>query len=228
MRVIAIRPQPGCTATVAAAAGIGLDVEPWPLFEIVGRAWRPPAPETIDALLLGSANAVRHFGPALAQFAGMPAYAVGEATAAAARAAGLPVAATGTRDLQALVGTLAGPLRLLRPCGADHVALHPPAGVSIDTRVVYASEPRSLSPAQAARLGEGALVLLHSGLAAAHLRAECTRLGVPLSAVALAALAPRIAAAAGSGWRTVRVADAPGDSALLALARDMCHKPDGE
>jgi uroporphyrinogen-III synthase len=49
---------------------------------------------------------------------------------------------------------------------------------------------------------------------------------VPRNAIGLAALAPRIADAAGDGWRDVRSAAQPSEAALLALARDMCHYPD--
>ena len=75
------------------------------------------------------------------------------------------------------------------------------------------------------RLGQGALVLLHSAAAARHFAAECDRCGVPRGAVRLAALGPRIAAAAGEGWREVRSAAEPREAALLALARQMCHEP---
>jgi uroporphyrinogen-III synthase len=73
------------------------------------------------------------------------------------------------------------------------------------------------------RLRGGALVLLHSAAAARHLGAECDRRRVPRSAIAVAALGPRIAQAAGAGWRDCRAAEEPRDVPLLALARDMCH-----
>jgi uroporphyrinogen-III synthase len=76
-------------------------------------------------------------------------------------------------------------------------------------------------------LGEGALVLLHSAAAARHFAAECDRLGVARGAVGLAALGPRIAAAAGEGWHGVRAAGEPREAALLALAREMCQTRPG-
>ena len=221
--VIAIRPEPGCSATVEAGRAMGLAIECHPLLEIRSLAWAPPPSEEIDALLLGSANAVRHGGPELEAFRSKPVYAVGEATAAAAEAAGFTIAAAGLGGLQSLLDTLAGPLRLLRPTGAEHVPLLPPPGVEIVTRVAYESVPLPLPQPAAERLGEGALVLLHSAAAARHFAAECTRRGVPRGAVSLAALAPRIAAAAGEGWREVRSAPEPREAALLALARQMCH-----
>ena len=219
--VIAIRPEPGCTATVEAGREIGLVMEGWPLFEVRPLAWEPP-PEAIDALLLGSANAVRHAGPRLCAFLDKPVFAVGETTASAAKAAGFTIAAAGRGGLQALLDTFAGSLRLLRVTGAEHVSLVPPAGVEIETRVVYESVPLPLPPELAGRLREEALVLLHSAAAARHLAAECDRCGIPRSIVSLAALGPRIVSAAGEGWRVVRPAAEPWEAALLALARVLC------
>lgn len=225
--VIAIRPEPGCSATVEAGRAIGLAIEEWPLFEVRPLVWNPPPPEAIDALLLGSANAVRHGGAALKAFRAKPVYAVGEATAAAAEAAGFTIAAAGRGGLQTLLDTLARPLRLLRVTGAAHIPLAPHPGVEVETRVAYESVPLPLAAELADRLGEGALVLLHSVAAARHFAAECGRLEVPLGAVALAALGPRIAADAGEGWREVRSAPEPREEALLALAFDMCHVSPG-
>jgi uroporphyrinogen-III synthase len=223
--VLAIRPEPGCTATVEAGRGLGLDIAPSPLFEVGPVAWLAPSPDVYDGLLLGSANAVRHGGAALDAFRGKPAYAVGEATAREAEAAGFPVAQVGQGGLQSLVDTLAPPLRLLRLAGAEHVPLAPPAGIEIETRIAYESVPLALPQATAERLREGALVLFHSAAAARHFAGECERCGVSRGAIAVAALGGRIAAAAGPGWRDVRVAAEPREAALLALARDMCHEP---
>jgi len=223
--VFAIRPEPGCSATAARGPQMGLAIEAWPLFEIAPLPWEPPPPERIDALLLGSANAVRCAGSGLDVFRGKSAYAVGKVTAAAAEAAGLTIAATGRGGLQPLLETVRPPRTLLRLAGEEHVPLRPPLGVVIDKRIVYRSAARPMPEPLAERLRQGGLVLLHSGAAARHFADECDRLGVPRTAVALAALGPRIAEAAGEGWRALRSASAPREAALLALARDMCHDP---
>jgi uroporphyrinogen-III synthase len=221
--VIAIRPEPGCSATVEAGRALGLAIEGHPMFEVRPLAWDAPPADEVDALLLGSANAVRHGGRALEAFRDKPVHAVGDATAAAAEAAGFTIASFGRGELQALLDTLAGPLRLLRLTGAEHVPLAPPPGVELVTRVAYESVSLPLRAALAGELGQGAVVLLHSAAAARHFASECVRLAIPRSAVGLAALGPRIAAAAGAGWREVRSADEPREAALLALAHDMCH-----
>ena len=222
--IVAIRPQPGSSETVTAGCKAGLEIEACPLFEIRPLEWHPPSPDRVDGLLIGSANAVRQAGPALDPLRGKPVHAVGEATARAAAAAGLTVATVGPGHLQPLVDTLPAPLRLLRLTGVEHVPVTPPEGIEIETRIAYQSAPLPLPRATAVRLGDGALVLLHSAAAARHFAAECDRLSVARSQVRLAALAPRIAAAAGEGWRQIRSASDPNEPALLALARDMCHE----
>ena len=222
-RVVAIRPEPGLSATLERGQAMGLDMAGWPLFEIRPVAWDPPVPDTIDGVLLGSANALRHAGSGLARFRGKPAYAVGAATAEAARAAGFAVRVEGSGGLQQVLGGLPRPLTLLRLAGAKRIPLVPPLGIVLDTRVTYESAELPMPPDMAGELRDGGLVLLHSGEAARHFAQEVSRLGLDRGRIALAALGPRIAQAAGSGWREVRTVDAPREAPLLALAQDMCQ-----
>ncbi|MET0181188.1 MAG: uroporphyrinogen-III synthase [Novosphingobium sp.] len=226
-QVWVVRPEPGASRTVAAARELGLAARAAPLFVVEPVAWAPPAPAAFDAILFASANALRHAGPALADLAALPAYAVGEATAAAARSAGFVVAATGSGGAQELVPCLArdGRRRVLRLAGAAHVALSPPATMTITTIVVYAARPLPLAGEAIDALRRGGVTLLHSAEAARRLAAECTRAGLERGRVALACLAPRIAQAAGPGWRFVAVAERTDEAALLALAVRMCQTP---
>lgn len=220
-RVIAVRPEPGLAATLARAREMGLKAEGEALFEVRPRDWTAPDPGAIDALLVGSANAFAHGGEPLARFTDKPVHAVGEKTAEAARAAGFAVASTGTGGLQNVLDALPPPARLLRVAGAKHVPLDVPHGIAITTVIAYASVPLALSDRLAGWLREGAIVLLHSGESAHHFAAECDRLGIDRAALDLAALAPRIAEAAGEGWRAVHVAPEPSDAALLDMVRDL-------
>ena len=223
-RVVALRPEPALSVTLAEGRAAGLDIAAWPLFEYRALDWQTPDPATIDGLLIGSAAAFRFGGPALAGFRDKPVHAVGQATAAAAREAGLAVATVGEGGLQKLLGRLATrPLRLLRLAGAEHVPLVAPEGIALETRIAYELAALPMPEAMTAELREGAVVLLHSAAAARHFAAECDRAGLPRDRIALAALGPRIAAAVGAGWARVRSAEVPRDPALLALARDMCH-----
>jgi uroporphyrinogen-III synthase len=219
--VVAIRAEPGCSATVAAGRDLGLNILPLPLAEIRPVGWSLPEGE-FDGLLLGSANALRHGGPAVDKLVDKPVYAVGETTAAVAREQGFAVVRTGRGGLQPLLDDLRGEsLRLLRVAGREMVPLAPPAGIEIETVVAYESVPLPLHDASLLR--QPALVLLHSAGSAIHFASECRRHEVHLAGLSLAALAPRIAAAAGEGWAAVRTAAEPTEAALLALAREMCH-----
>ncbi len=220
--ILAIRPEPGLSATLAEGRRHGLSITGAPLFEIRPRPWRAPDPARIDALLIGSANAIRHGGEALGSFVGKPVFAVGEATAEAARAAGFEIAAVGKGGLQSVLDAAPPPLRLLRIAGEEHVALSPPAGIEVDTVIAYASDALALSEALARELAGGGLVLLHSAAAAEHFAAQCDAQGLARGAIALAALGPRIASAAGKGWRAIHMPARPEDAALLALARELC------
>lgn len=220
--LLVVRPEPGNARTLAAARALGLEARGVPLFAVEPVSWEQPDPAGFDAILLGSANAVRHGGEALARYTALPVYAVGATTAAAARKAGFTVAALGEGGLQALLPNLVadGRSRVLRLSGEAHVPLETPREITIETAVVYASRPLPL-PAAAVPPGQFVAVL-HSGEAARHFAAECARLGMARARVALACLAPRVAEAAGEGWAAMRIAPTD-EAALLALARDLCQ-----
>lgn len=226
--LVIIRPAPGGSITLAEARAHGFEAVSFPLFDVQPVPWTAIDPRRCDALLIGSANALRHGGSALAQYRGKPAYAVGRTTAQAAQAAGLEVVATGSGGMQALFAHLAPEhRRLLRLSGRARVPLAPPPGVTVNEAVVYDSVPRPM-PEDLARLLTtqalaGAVVLLHSAEAARHFAEECGRLRIPRARLRLAALGPRIAAAAGAGWMELASAETPDDAALLALAGQLCQ-----
>ncbi|MFM5894730.1 MAG: uroporphyrinogen-III synthase [Novosphingobium sp.] len=224
--LVIIRPEPGNETSTTAACAAGLDARAFPLFEVVAKSWEAVLPQGYDALLIGSSQVFLHGGRGLAALRSLPVYAVGEATAVAARSAEFNVARTGMGSLQTLLGELdASHHRLLRLAGQERISLTLPAGVTMDERVVYASQPRPLPSELEALLRQPAIVLLHSAEAAHHLTAECVRLGIRRAPLRLAALSQRIAAAAGDGWGEIAAAAHPDDKALLALARQMCQDP---
>ena len=220
--IVTIRPAPGSEATVTTGDQYGLTVHAFPMFAIRPVEWSCD-PTGFDGLLLGSANAVRHGGEGLDDVRNLPAHCVGAITAFAAKEAGFAVASTGTGGLQSVLDALPPPQRLLRLSGLDHVPLEPRDGIEIETCVAYESAALPMPEALAGLAAEGALVLLHSVIAAEHFAQECDRRGIDRGAVSLASLGPRIRGAAGRGWRRSESAPQPSDAALLALARDMCH-----
>jgi uroporphyrinogen-III synthase len=220
--LLALRPQPGLAATLEKARAGGALITGHALSEIRAVDWDCPDPARIDGLLIGSANAILHGGENLARLRDKPVYAVGEATAAAARAAGFPVAMTGSGGLQGVLDAIPAPCHLLRIAGEEHVPLTPPDGVTVGEVIAYRSVALPLDPAAPQLKTGGALVLLHSAATARHFAAECDRLGLKRRVISLAALGPRIADAAGEGWAAVHTAATPDESALLQLAFDLC------
>jgi uroporphyrinogen-III synthase len=222
--LLALRPEPGLAATLDKGRAMGLAITGHALSEIRPVHWDCPDPAAIDGLLIGSANAILQGGPQLARLADKPVYAVGEATAAAARAAGFVVAMTGSGGLQGVLDAIAAPCHLLRIAGEEHVPLEAPDGVTFAEVIAYRSVPLPLDPAAPLLASGTALVLLHSAATARHFAAECDRLGLARAAVTLAALGPRIAAAAGDGWGGVHIAAHPDEGTLLQLVFDLCDE----
>lgn len=224
MKIVAIRPEPGLQATLAAGREQGLRITGDPLFSVAPLEWRVADIARYDGVLLGSANAIRHGGPELARLTGLPAYVVGEKTADAARQVGFRVAATGQGGLQSVLDDLCpGARRLLRLAGESRVPLVAPPECAIDTVTVYRVDSLPIPSRLAALLEGGAIVLLHSGDAARHFSNECNRLEIDRAKVCIAALAPRIADAAGDGWKRRECAAEVSEPALLALTQDMCQ-----
>lgn len=221
--VIVIRPEPGNAATVAAARKCGLEPHAFPLFDMAPAPWTAPDPAPYRALLAGSANIFRLGGAGLDRLKSLPVHAVGAVTAEAAGASGFAVEAIGEGGLQPMVSALP-PGRYLRLAGEKRVPLAMPQGVEVDDVVVYAAAGLPMPAALAELLRRPALVLLHSGEAAAHFAAESDRLGVERKTISLACLAPRIGLTAGEGWQHIEIAETRTDQAVLALAVQMCDK----
>ncbi len=222
MHCLALRPEPGLSATLEKARAIGLAITGHALSEIRAVDWDCPDPAAFDGLLIGSANAFLHGGPNLALLADKPVYAVGEATADTARAAGLRVAMAGSGGLQGVLNVISAPAHLLRIAGEEHIPLTAPDGVSFTEVIAYRVIPLPLDPAARLLAGGKALVLLHSAATARHFAAECDRLALDRSGISLAALGLRIAAAAGEGWAAVYTAVRPDEAALLAMSHELC------
>ncbi|TRD12148.1 uroporphyrinogen-III synthase [Erythrobacter insulae] len=221
--ILAIRPEPGLTSTIISARALGLAVTGTPLFEVRPLDWEAPDPAQIDALLIGSANAIRHGGVNLAHFLDKPVHAVGKSTEKTARQAGFQIGSVGSGGLQNVLDALHAPLRLLRIAGADHVPLDPPKGVNIHKVIAYKSVALPLEPAVMDHDGNRSIVLLHSAAAAEHFANECNRLGFDKGRIELAVLGPRIASAAGKDWRAIHVSERPDDAALLAMVDRLCQ-----
>lgn len=223
--LLALRPQPGLDATLDKARAMGLAITGLALSEIRAVAWDCPDPAGIDGLLIGSANALLHGGENLARLTAKPVYAVGEATAAAARAAGFTVAMTGSGGLQGVLDAIAPPCHLLRIAGEEHVPLTPPEGVTFAEVIAYRSDAAAARPRHTiagGRQGAGAAPFCRHG-------APFCRGMRPARRAACARHARRARPAnrccGGRGWAAVHIAPQPDEGALLQLVFDLCGEP---
>lgn len=219
--IIAIRPEPGLSATIAAGRELGLDITGIPLSSVEPIAWKMPELDEVDALLIGSANAIRHGGTQLSALTHLPAYAVGKTTAEALESAGFQVATVGEGGLQSLLDSMSAPVRFLRLAGEERIELTLPSEAAMIERVVYRVATLPLSRDQLSEVAGKPLILLHSAASAEHFTREIDRLGLDRATISLAALGPRIAEAAGGGWSTIHIADRPNDPELLAMVKSI-------
>ena len=226
--VLVTRPAADAAETAARLRSMGwqpvlspmLRVEPRPLLPLAGR--RP------QAVLVTSGNALAGLPPALHATRLL---AVGDATAARARAYGFVDVESAGGDAPALVGHVAaccapcGPPLLLatgQGLGFDVVAALHAEGFRVLRRVVYATWP-VLALAEPARraLGDGSATaaLFYSAATAAAFTEAVRRAGLASLLAPVTAVAISAAAAACLGrlpWRDIRVASRPNQDGLLA------------
>lgn len=213
MRLLVVRPEPGAAATAARLRALGHEPISIPLLATEALDWQPPE-RPPEAVIITSAAAVRHAGPAAAALHDVPLFCVGDATAAAARGAGWRDVAVGPGTLQGLIDQLAhaGPRHLLHLAGEDRTPVIIPAALTITTCTLYRAR---LLPLPMLVPVDG--ILLHSPRTARHVAAEWDRLGGRRDRVRLFAISPLALAAAGPGWRGGDAAPSPDDAALLAM-----------
>lgn len=220
--VVAIRGEPGLSQTLALAASKGITVTGIPLFRVEPVPWELPEESDFDALLIGSANAIRHGGKALHRLSHLPVFAVGAQTAKAASEAGFTVAHIGQGGLQSVLDNDAAVSKqFLRLSGRQRVALDLRSGQEMVEIVTYDNRAISAPADLGEQLRNGGTVLLHSAAAMVHLGKECGRIGLDVSRITLAALGPRIIDSAGDGWAAIHTAPTPDDAALLDMVKAL-------
>lgn len=220
--VVILRPEPGGTATADRVRTAGLAPLLLPLFAVVPLDWTPPDPAIFDALLLTSANAVRHAGPGLERLARVPVLAVGPETADAATRAGLRVIECGSRGVAALLARQSTTQRVLWLAGRDRMAIEHPCLRTIIP--VYANEAIDWTPDQAAQL-PGSIVMVHSARATRQLAAQLDAHRISRAEVRIAAISARAADANSRGWARVIIAAQPSDAALINAAQRLAIDP---
>lgn len=228
------RPDPGAQDTAARVTALGYTPIAAPMLTIRPLPARLPA--KIQAVLLTSANAL----PALpAALHALPLLAVGDATAARARAAGFATVTSANGDATALAALVARSLTpangaLLLPTargeGMALAGLLRAAGFAVWRRTVYVALPQNMLARPAAEaLSRGTVVAaLFFSAATARQFATLLPAALPvacLKAVDALALSAAVAAPlAALPWRRLRVAAQPTQDALLTLLADPNHE----
>jgi uroporphyrinogen-III synthase len=228
-RILVTRPEPGLAETVHALATRGFDPVPAPLLTV--HPLRPAIPVRVQAILLTSGQAaapLAALAPALRHHALL---AVGDATAARARACGFDTVTSAAGDAARLAVIAAerldprnGPLLLACGLGqgADLATDLRLRGFRVIRRCVYAARP-------VPRLPDAALHALRSATidAALFFSAETAAIFVRvlppclhnvLSEIGAFAVSPRAAAPLRAlRWRGIEAAAFPTAASLLAL-----------
>jgi len=219
-RVLVLRPEPGASATVERAGELGLDAFAVPLFQIEPVPWTAPDASQFDGVLLTSANAVRHAGDQIKTLTGLPAYAVGEATANVAQEAGFEIAIVGSGGVDRLLAVVPSGLRLLHPCGEYRRV---PTDPSQEITPVVVQAARAIQNPDL-RAAKDVVAIIHSPRAGERF----AELVSERQSILIAAISKAAADAVGTGWADVEVAKYLNDWWLLALAARLCDKPDAK
>jgi uroporphyrinogen-III synthase len=227
MSVLVTRPQPGAAETACRLVALGRTPVVAPVLDIVPLAADLPPARQVQAVLTTSANALT----ALGGHCGLPLLAVGDATAARARASGFTVVHSAGGDARALAALTA---RICDPAGLplllagqqgqgrELVRALREAGFAVVHRDVYAARPATSlpEPARAALCGHAVEAALFFSPATAQIFVSLASSLPPetFNPVESLAISPQAAAAlVALPWRRIRVAAAPNQDELLGL-----------
>lgn len=228
MRLLLTRPREDAQETLRALEGQGHEVWLEPLLEIRERSEAGIDLQGVQALVVTSRNGLRAFTH-LCGRRDLPVYAVGPASATAARQAGFSEVYPGDGDAEKLADLIMHELdpaagALLHPAGRNVAgalsARLENAGYDLRRAVLYDALPaRAFSSATIALLRAGTLdaVLLFSPRTAETFTRLVVQAGLAPACETLAAfcLSPAVAAAALLPWRSVYTAEAPNQEAML-------------
>ncbi len=231
--ILVTRPEPGLSETMDALAGMGFSPVAAPLLSV--RPLRPVLPQRVQAILLTSGQAAAPLAGLASELRGLPVLAVGDATAARARAAGFGAVDSATGDATRLVGIASArfdpegePLLLAcgRGQGREVAAGLRRAGFRIRRRCVYAVRAvRRLPEPALDALGSGrvgAVLFFSADTAAVFVRVLPPGLHAALAVIRAVAISPQAAEPVRRlRWRSITAARAPNATALLALLEEQ-------
>lgn len=218
--LIIARPEPGNSETASAARALGLEVIATPLFKLNTIKLNDLNSDKYDALFITSANSLRAAAGQLAPYLHLPLYAVGPASATAARDAGFKTIIEGTADGAALADLAAadGRCRLLHLAGNPHKAIDHP-DLKLDVQIVYEMAALPVPDRLASTLSQPCVLLAHSPRIARTL----ANLTTDKRQCHLVAISAQAAEAAGHGWASCVWPPDPNSQAMLHLAAPLCR-----
>jgi uroporphyrinogen-III synthase len=218
------RAQPGADATAARVAALGLEAIVEPLLEVRRVSDAPIDLTDVSAIAFTSANAVAAFAERCPERA-VRVFAVGDATAAAARAQRFSNVLSASGDVTALAAVLTARRQeltsvILYPAAAkparDLADALRATGLRVRQVTIYETVRRAPSLALIERLPRIDVVLIHSAKAAEALTAICD--AHPAPDLIAYCLSPQVAhSLRNAGLAAVASAEAPSEAALLAL-----------
>ena len=229
MRVLVTRAEPGASETCQRLAALGHEPIAAPALRIEIVAGAIPL-DGVQALLFTSSNGARAFA-SLSRERALPAFCVGDATADVARAAGFADVRSADGDLGALAALVVAQLQpdrgaLVHAAGADvagDLAGQMRAnGFAVKLHVGYRAVHTGTLPDAAARALSATppqidAVLFHSARGAEAFVKQVNAKAALRHIDALCFSEAVANAARATSWRRVLVAEAPRESALLAL-----------
>lgn len=230
-RVLVTRPEPGAARTAQRLAALGFEPILLPLTETRPLPAAFGVPKQAGALVVTSANALRHASRELiAALSHLPCHAVGKRTAESARMAGFSTVHEGPGDAEALAEAIAEPLsgavvvylcgRVRMPCFEQRLKA---AGVQVHPAETYDTVAIERESAEiSARLSDRPvdMVTLYSAKAAEALLAVSRRpeLAPLFSRATFLCLSSRVAGALASvDKERIRISPEPNEEALLGL-----------
>jgi uroporphyrinogen-III synthase len=243
LRILITRPveDSGAFAAALRARGHSCDIEPMLVIAPAPEAKGPLDLAGVQAVLFTSANGVRAFA-ALSENRALPVFAVGEASAQAARAAGfaqVESAAGDVEDLTRLVAARLDPAKgalfhgAAREVAGDLKGALESHGFEVQREVLYeARAAAALSPGVRTSLANGEIdaVSFFSPRTAETFVALAREAGVTPALAKCDALCLSIAVAQAVrvlSWRSVRVAARPNQDALLESIDRLAAEPAG-
>lgn len=218
--LLVLRPQPGADETAGRAVAQGLAPLVIPMFEVRAVPWSMDPIKTYDAVFITSSNGLKFIYNNLNLLKGLPILCVGDATAEAARRAGLSDVTAGTDGAAALADLAAalGYKHLLWLAGEPHTPVNHP-DLIFYVKIVYETVDLDIDVQVQEVTPQPLIALVHSARAAQRFAGLVSQRGH----IDLVAISEKAAIAAGPGWASVHWPDAPSDSAMLEIAAPLCR-----